>query len=143
MRRAPDAEHSRARTPIVALTAHALAEVRERCLDAGMDDFLVKPYDELQIADMLGRWLTPIAGVPNPPTEIAAPERSLPSPSFEAPRLDMVAVDRVRRISDDDGSSMLGHVVSQFAATSASLLAAKRNKSRDSILNRYGARRTA
>jgi HPt (histidine-containing phosphotransfer) domain-containing protein len=44
----------------------------------------------------------------------------------------MVAVDRVRRISDDDGSSMLGHVVSQFAATSAPLLAAMRNKSRDS-----------
>src|SRR5881394_2541309 len=66
MRRDHHAEHSR--TPIVALTAHALAEVRERCLEAGMDDFLVKPYDELQIADMLGRWLTPrtaIAAAPN------------------------------------------------------------------------------
>jgi two-component system, sensor histidine kinase and response regulator len=97
-----------------------------------MDDFLVKPYDELQIADMLGRWLTPITGVPNPPTEIAAPERLVPSPSFEAPRLDMVAVDRVRRISDDDGSSMLAHVVSQFAATSEPLLATMRSKSCDS-----------
>ena len=130
MRRDHHAEHSR--TPIVALTAHALAEVRERCLDAGMDDFLVKPYDEMQIADMLGRWLTPITGVSTAPSDNSAPEKSQPSPSFHAPKLDMVAVDRIRRISDDDGSSMLGQVVSQFAAISGPLLATMRSKSRDS-----------
>src|SRR5881275_1320192 len=61
MRGLRDEEYSRPRTPIVALTAHALAEVRERCLEAGMDDFLIKPYDEEQIAPVLGRWLTPRA----------------------------------------------------------------------------------
>jgi CheY-like chemotaxis protein len=55
----PDGEGSRPHTPIVALTAHALAEVRERCIEVGMDDFLVKPFDEHQMAEMLGRWLTP------------------------------------------------------------------------------------
>ena len=97
-----------------------------------MDDFLVKPYNELQIADMLGRWLTPIAAIPSTPSDKSAPEKSAPSPSFEAPRLDMVAVDRIRRISDDNGSSMLGQVVSQFAAVSGPLLATRRSKSRDS-----------
>ena len=123
---------SRSRTPIVALTAHALAEVRERCLEVGMDDFLVKPYDELQIADMLGRWLTPrsaIMGAPdsNSPNR----EESLPL-AVSAARLDMKAVERIRRISGDDGSSLLGQVVSQFAATSAPLLQTLRAKSRDS-----------
>ena len=54
-------DQARSRIPIVALTAHALAEVRDRCLEAGMDDFLVKPFDEQQMVDMLGRWLTPRA----------------------------------------------------------------------------------
>jgi CheY-like chemotaxis protein len=53
------------RIPIVALTAHALAEVRENCLAIGMDDFLVKPFDEDQMADTLSRWL-PLPRDPSP-----------------------------------------------------------------------------
>jgi signal transduction histidine kinase/CheY-like chemotaxis protein/HPt (histidine-containing phosphotransfer) domain-containing protein len=122
---------SRSRTPIVALTAHALAEVRERCLEVGMDDFLVKPYDELQIADMLGRWLTPRSSIMIAP-DSNSPSREEPPSAAAVARLDMKAVERIRRISGDDGSSLLGQVVSQFAATSAPLLQTLRAKSRDS-----------
>jgi two-component system sensor histidine kinase/response regulator len=123
----------RSRTPIVALTAHALAEVRERCLEAGMDDFLVKPYDELQIADILGRWLTPRTAIMSAlESDIPGGEERPPSSPAVATRLDMVAVDRIRWISGDDGSSLLGQVISQFTAVSGPLLATMRAKSRDS-----------
>lgn|GEM_PF-6504782 len=46
------------RPPIVAVTAHATDDERERCRDAGMDDFLAKPYSPLELARVLERWLT-------------------------------------------------------------------------------------
>ncbi len=43
--RAREAAERRTRTPIVALTAHAFAEDRKHCFDAGMDAYLAKPLD--------------------------------------------------------------------------------------------------
>lgn len=44
--------------PIVALTAHAFAEQRERCDQAGMNDFLAKPFKPDDLYELVERWTT-------------------------------------------------------------------------------------
>jgi signal transduction histidine kinase/FixJ family two-component response regulator len=55
------------RMPVIALTANAMKGDRERCLSAGMDDYLAKPFRKEQLEQILARW---VSGSDQPETEL-------------------------------------------------------------------------
>ncbi len=56
-RRIRQAESEGEHLPVIALTAHAHGQDRDRCLAIGMDDFIAKPYSVEKLASTLRRWL--------------------------------------------------------------------------------------
>jgi len=64
-----EAERHLPRTPIIGLTAHAMQGDRERCLDAGMDDYIAKPVSAAKLTAMIEAW---IVSAPAGTADIAA-----------------------------------------------------------------------
>lgn len=98
---------TRRRLPIVAMTANAMAGDRQRCLDAGMDDYLSKPVSRDLLEACLQRWLpgnttfilrNPSTVPSPPPSPPAAPTPAAPNP----PVLDRSALDELREIAGDE-----------------------------------------
>src|SRR5262249_45340756 len=58
--------------PIVAMTAHAMSGDRERCLAAGMDDYIQKPVNPKQLFAAMEQWLKPRQKSPSEQNGLAA-----------------------------------------------------------------------
>ena len=50
-------KHINNKVPIIALTANEIKEEKSRCVQAGMNDFLMKPFDEKDLVSIINKWL--------------------------------------------------------------------------------------
>jgi CheY-like chemotaxis protein len=79
-----EAQHSRPRLPIVALTAGAFEEDRQHCFKVGMDDFLAKPIAIEKLTTTLARWLGVVAEAVAEAGAVAEAAEAAPQPEAAA-----------------------------------------------------------
>jgi CheY-like chemotaxis protein/HPt (histidine-containing phosphotransfer) domain-containing protein len=115
------------RVPIIAMTAGAQDEDRQRCLDAGMDDFLAKPVDMSALKHTLARWM-PDDVFPqfdttgrrlDPGWPVIEPDQ----PSLE-PSLDPARLELLRGLGPMDGTGVLADAARAFRSEIPTSLAA-------------------
>jgi len=124
---------------VIALTGHARADDRQICIDAGMDDYLLKPFSMQQLDAMLSRWLgqdtdgtlhpghyTPTSdNIPIQLSSVPAETSTsgAPAPANGGSPLDLCYIDSIRMLDPDGRKRVLQMVVTKFIEETPRLIA--------------------
>ena len=107
-----------AKLPIVAMTAHATMEERQRCLDAGMNDHVSKPIDPDALYATLERWVKPRVHAEVVPAESLPARPASTSPPADIPAIEGVDVaDGLVRVAGN--ARLFRSLLEQFAGKQA------------------------
>jgi two-component system, sensor histidine kinase and response regulator len=110
-----EARNGARRIPIIAATAHAFQEDREKCIIAGMDDFLSKPFTGQDIIPILDRWLEPAAVTADEASrETSSGKRGPGKTKDSAELLDTATIEQLRSLDAPGEDRIFGKVAGIF-----------------------------
>lgn len=110
-----EARDDQPRLPVVALTANAMRDDRGRCLAAGMDDYLAKPYRGEEILAVLERWLPRERRKASPATVVSStlvPEGSA---------LDPGTFEQLRSLAPNGAGALIRQLVEAYLRSAKTL----------------------
>jgi CheY-like chemotaxis protein len=121
-RRLYEMKNNLPRVPIIALTANALAEDRQKCIDAGMDDFISKPFRRNDLVEMFARRYGPVEAVvvPNAQRGNAIPAND-PEESGDA-TIDTSALQQIADLDPEQNGELLNSIIDSYVETATSLM---------------------
>ncbi len=122
------------RLPIIALTANALHDDRQKCIDAGMDDFVSKPFTRDKIIDALKRWKDKLpdreedAASPTPVTKAIAeppmqPENQPSSGDIAGSVIDRAVLAQLEALDPGNANGLLDGIIDTFCEHTEPLIA--------------------
>lgn len=106
------------RIPILAMTANAMQGDRERCLAAGMDDYVSKPVRTEELLRTLSKWVQSSRAQEGPAGTVHPPEAT-PAAYPSASALDAVAFAELQELFADQDPRMLHELLEQFLQDTA------------------------
>lgn len=121
------------RIPIIAMTANAVDGDREKCLDAGMTDYISKPVESFELCAVLERWLPKISDVVVAAGRVATPATVASQPANEqlpglALDLEQPAKEQKRGSTSNGDNAELAHKSNRQAGSVAELMDLERLK---------------